>query len=305
MVVEHAQVIGLRRGGVAVRGVVAEHGQLHPLERHHPVGLRPAAIVADAHAEDAALAPPDRPAEIAGLEIALLQMLPGAAPVQFRMARQMDLAVFANDPAPIHQNGGIVAVPIRREFAIAEIEGDIGLLRRLEQRAHRVVGHRTLEVPVHGGDVFLKVARKESGERHLGEHDQPATTGFRLAHEFTHAGNGTLAALARLDRPELRGTHSQQPAHDTPLIGSLNAQQERGLLDLSAPLTSPQAPLKRFIYLISIKIAAQALVGHNADFPVNSGTGPIFRHAVSPGSARSTWRYGGRRRPPQHGPARS
>ena len=55
--------------------VVAEHDHLDALQAHDAVGLRPAPVIADAHAENAAEHAPHRKAEIAGLEIALLEML--------------------------------------------------------------------------------------------------------------------------------------------------------------------------------------------------------------------------------------
>src|SRR5215213_10676734 len=59
--------------------------------------LGPAAVVADAHAKDAVEHAPDREAEVAGLEIALFQMLVAALRVVFGMAGQVHLAVAADD----------------------------------------------------------------------------------------------------------------------------------------------------------------------------------------------------------------
>ena len=73
--VEQLQVLGLGVILVRVRRVVAEHQQLHALQRHDPVGLRPAAIVADAHAHHPPVEVPDREAEVADLEVVLLEVL--------------------------------------------------------------------------------------------------------------------------------------------------------------------------------------------------------------------------------------
>src|SRR5215203_3476735 len=59
------------------RRVEAEHDELDALQAHDAVGLGPAPVVADAHADDAAEHAPDREAEVARLEIALLEMLMG------------------------------------------------------------------------------------------------------------------------------------------------------------------------------------------------------------------------------------
>jgi hypothetical protein len=80
----HDQVIveGLQRVeliGIAEADgrIVAQQDHLHPLQPHDAIGLGPAPVVADAHAQDAAEAAPDRKAQIAHLEEALLQMLAG------------------------------------------------------------------------------------------------------------------------------------------------------------------------------------------------------------------------------------
>jgi hypothetical protein len=81
------------------RRVVAEHDELDPLQAQHPPGLGPAAVVADQHAHDPAHGAPDGKAEVARLEIALLEMLEGAFGVELGMAGKVDLAVLADDPA--------------------------------------------------------------------------------------------------------------------------------------------------------------------------------------------------------------
>src|SRR5262249_31316187 len=65
--------------------VVAEHDQLDALQSHHAVGFRPAAIVAYAHADDAAQGAPYGKAEVPRLEIALFQMLERTLRVVFRV----------------------------------------------------------------------------------------------------------------------------------------------------------------------------------------------------------------------------
>src|SRR5260221_5452903 len=87
-------LLGIDRGRV-----VADQHHLDALQAHDAIGLRPAPVVADRHAEDTAKRAPDLEAEIAGLEIALLQMLKGAFRIELRMARQMKLAVISDNPS--------------------------------------------------------------------------------------------------------------------------------------------------------------------------------------------------------------
>src|SRR5262249_26247455 len=71
--------------------VVAEHDQLHALQSHDAIGLGPAPIVADTHADDAAHGSPDRKTEVAGLKITLLQVLEGTLRIKLGMTGQMHL----------------------------------------------------------------------------------------------------------------------------------------------------------------------------------------------------------------------
>ena len=63
-------LLGIDRGRV-----VADQHHLNTLQAHHAISLRPPPVVADRHAEDTAERAPDVEAEIARLEVALLQML--------------------------------------------------------------------------------------------------------------------------------------------------------------------------------------------------------------------------------------
>ena len=94
--------------GIGARRVVAEHDQLDALETHHPVGLGPAPVVADAHPHDAVHGAEHGEAQVAGLEVALLEMLVDLARLGLRMAGDMDLAVLPGDlPLAIDQNGRV------------------------------------------------------------------------------------------------------------------------------------------------------------------------------------------------------
>ena len=101
-------VVGRRR---VVQGrVVAEQHHLDVLQAHDAVGLGPAPVVADAHAHVAAERLEHREAEIADLEVALLEMLERPLGLVLGMARQMDLAVLADDLAvALDQDRGVEA----------------------------------------------------------------------------------------------------------------------------------------------------------------------------------------------------
>jgi len=71
--------------------------QLDSLHSHDAIGLRPAAIVADADADIGAESAPDREAEIARLEITLLKMLKRIMRPVVGVTWQTHLAIFADD----------------------------------------------------------------------------------------------------------------------------------------------------------------------------------------------------------------
>ena len=134
------------------RRVVAEQDQFDALHAHDAIGLRPAPVVADAHADIAAEGAPDRKAEIARLEIALLEMLKRIVRPVVGVAGQMHLAVFADDRGIlVHQDRGVVAVGravLLRKFGVAEIEADAERLCGLEQRPRRRARHFAFEKAV-------------------------------------------------------------------------------------------------------------------------------------------------------------
>src|SRR5438309_6661706 len=109
-------LLGIDRGRV-----VADQHHLDALQTHDAIGLRPAPVVADRHAEDAAKGTPDVEAEITRLEVALLQMLEGALRIELRMARQMNLAVGPdNSGGLVRANTGMEMVPVRGHVGIAK-----------------------------------------------------------------------------------------------------------------------------------------------------------------------------------------
>src|SRR5579872_1696261 len=99
------------------RRVVTEQNHLHALQAHHAIGLRPATIVTDRHAENSSYGALYLKAGITRLEIALFQMLEGPLGIELRMARQVRLAVFADDlRRPVGENAGVEMMAVRRQL---------------------------------------------------------------------------------------------------------------------------------------------------------------------------------------------
>ena len=207
VVVEHGQVVMFRRG-VVHRRVVAEQDHLGPLQAHHTIGFRPAAVIAQGHAHHAAKAPPD--AEFAArLEVALLQMLEGAPRLMLIMSGQMDLAVLPDYGAVLpHQDRGIetaLDAALDHQLGIAQVEPDAQLARRVEQHLSLRTRHLAFIEGIQLGRILHIPARKESRERQLRKDHQLAPHGVRLAQMRQQALDDIAAAIAALDRPELRG----------------------------------------------------------------------------------------------------
>ena len=174
---------------------------LHALQAHHAVDLRPAPVIADAHAEDAAHEAPHGKAEIARLEVALLQVLDACALVELGMAGQVHLAVFADDLALlVDEDRRVEMVPVGRELRIAEAQPHAVLHRALEQRPRGGVGHLLLEPEIGLGAVLVIPAREEGGERQLGIDDEVGALGLGLVHQVEHARHHGLTRVGLLDR---------------------------------------------------------------------------------------------------------
>src|SRR6185369_171368 len=108
--------------------VVTQQDDLGPLQSQHPVGLDPAAIVANAHAHDAAECSPDGKAKIADVKIQLLQVLERMLGMEFRAAGEMNLAVLAYDLAVrADEHAGVVATldaGFDGELRVAKVEAN-------------------------------------------------------------------------------------------------------------------------------------------------------------------------------------
>ncbi len=119
--------------GVDRRRVETEHHHLDALQSEDAKRLRPAPVVADAHAEDAVQHAPRRKAEVAGLEIAFFEMLVAAVRVKFVVAGEVNLAVLADDdPSLVHQYRRVEMMPVGREFRVAETHGHGDAFRLLK-----------------------------------------------------------------------------------------------------------------------------------------------------------------------------
>src|SRR4029078_4812813 len=112
------------------------------LQAHDAKGLGPAPIVANALADPHVVLEhlPDGEAEIAVLEVLLLEMLVRHVRTMVVMARQVDLAVLA-DHAPVRsdQDRGVEVMrraALFRALGIAQVEADALLPRQLEQWLH-------------------------------------------------------------------------------------------------------------------------------------------------------------------------
>ena len=182
--------------------VVAEHDHLDALQPHHPVGLGPAAVVAHRHAEDAAHGAPHREAEIARLEIALLQVLERPLGIELGMAGQVHLAVLADDLAvAVDQDRGVVVVPVGGQLGVAEIEADLVLRppsrtaagsRRSASRARTIASTSAWSVMYQRGKKVVSASSVNTTKF--------TPSRVRLVEQIAQALHHGLARLGLLDR---------------------------------------------------------------------------------------------------------
>src|SRR3984893_6559280 len=195
------------------RRVVTEHYHFDPLQAHHAVGLRPSAIVADAHADDSVERPPRAKPQVAYVEVALLEMLERILRPMVGMPGQMDLAVLADDAGlAIDDDRGVVVARLLildRQFRVAEVKPHLQSLRFVEQRAGVGTRHLVFEKAVDLLPIFHPPAWKKRGQRQFRVYDQFAFYLMRLAHQIDNPADDNLAAVVSRDRTELSRCHSQ------------------------------------------------------------------------------------------------
>ena len=239
MVVEVREVVVDRLPGDVRRRVVAEEHELGPLKPEHPIGLRPAPIVADAHPDDAVERPPRRKAEVADLEIALLQMLKGKLRPVVGMTRQVHLAVLPDlPPLPVDQNRRVVAAGpalLLRKLAVAEVEADSEPGGLVEQGPGLGSRHLALEETVDLGLILHPPAGKEARERDLGEDHELAARCARLAKQLDHAFDDVRTALVTAGRPELGPAHGHDTGHAGVLLSSRASRRMHSVFSTSIP----------------------------------------------------------------------
>jgi hypothetical protein len=167
-------------------------------------------------------------AEVADLEVALLEVLERDALAVVGVARQVHLAVLAEGLAVRpDQDRGVVAVRcpgLTRELGVAEVEADAEVPGEIEQRRGRGVRHLALEPGVDRREVVVPVAREEGGERQLREDHQLRPHAVGLAQHRAQAPDHARAVVREVDRAEL-GRRDLEPS------------RHRFLPSRSAPLT--------------------------------------------------------------------
>jgi hypothetical protein len=210
----------VRRIDVVARRVVAQHHHLGPLQRHDAEGLGPPPVVADALADDHLVLEhlPDIEAQVADLEILLLEMLVRHRRPVIVMAGQVDLAVLA-DQSPVRPDQDRRIEMMRRALffcplGVAKVEANTLLTRQLEQRQRLRARHLALEILLDLVRIFHPVAREEGRQRELREHDELGAAAVGFLQHLDHALDHTRPAIGEVDRPQLGGGHFQTTGHD-------------------------------------------------------------------------------------------
>ncbi len=219
--VVHAQRRRLRVMQVLARRVEAQRHDLRALQREHAEGFRPAPVVADQHPGDRVHVPPHSESEVADLKIFFLEVLERRLRLVIGVAGQVHLAVLADDPAiGRHQDRGVIAVVVRRQLGVADVEADAELLGLVEQRLGFFRGDALFKEPrVDLGLVLHPPARKEGGEREFGKHHEPGAHRMAFAQQLHQPLGGIGAAVGTVERPELGGGDLEMSAH-APILGA-------------------------------------------------------------------------------------
>src|SRR5579875_1844407 len=208
VIVEGGQhVLGRIRRVVDGR-VVSAHDQLHAEETHHPVGLRPAPVVADHHPHPAAEGVPNPEAVGPRLEVVALEVLERPPPLVVFMAGDVHLAVPGHHrTVPLDQDLGVVAVVLGGQFGVAQAEAHPEVGGLVEERLGVAPGHARLVPGVRVLDGVDPPSGEKGGQCQLGKHDQLRPPGVAGVEEVDEAADNRLPALVAADGVHLGGGH--------------------------------------------------------------------------------------------------
>src|SRR5216683_928164 len=235
--VEHPQMLGLAGVDVQDRRVVAERDDLDALQPHDAVGLGPAPVVADAHADDRILYAPYPKTLVADVEIALFEVLERRLGEMLGVPRQVDLAVAPDDmPRRIDQDRRVVVARLAvflGQLGIAEIEADAELPAEVEQWPRLGVRHVALEIAVDLALVGHPPARKERRQRQLGKDDKPGAIAMRLAQQGDQPLDHRRAAVGDVYGPELGNRGAKFAGHG--ILLAVKMREDRTTIRYPSP----------------------------------------------------------------------
>src|SRR5262249_15424837 len=156
-------------------------------------------------------------AQIAHLEVALLQVLKRMLRMQLGVAGQGDLAVLADDAAVGGvEHTGVVAMldtVLDGEFGVAEIEADAQAPCLIEEHLGGWAGHLAFEPGVELRFVFDPPVREERSEGAFGEDDEIAAAVARLAHLLDQPGNDLAPRGLPRNGPALGRSDGEESWH--------------------------------------------------------------------------------------------
>ena len=194
-------------GRVVLRRVVTDQDQLGTVQREHPVGLRPAAVVTGGHPDNAAERVP-RIERIAGFEVAAFEMLELPPRLMFTMTGQMDLVVRADDrTVAFNKDLGVEATPIGGELGVPEAEPHLEFGGTREKALGLGPGHLGLveRVEIELGIALDVPAGEEGRECEFWEGDQFGTLAVGLLKKTDQTVDDRFAWFVAADRAELPG----------------------------------------------------------------------------------------------------
>ena len=153
--------------------------------------------------------------EIARLEVTLFQMLEGTLRIELGVARQMHLAILADDfCVPVDQDRRVEMMTISGELGVTERQSDAILGGLFEQRTRGGVRHLAFEPDIDFRLVGHVPAREKRRQRKLRIDDEVAPFSLGLLEEIEHPPHNHLPAIRLLARAHLGAADAQHSAHD-------------------------------------------------------------------------------------------